>query len=67
MTLEIQFLAWDRYKNMVCINQIMGSQPFPLDNRISNGNTYAKNVNTDDKKPIQNLFPLKKTTYYHKK
>jgi len=30
MTLEIQVLAWDRHKNVVGLNQLMGSQPSPL-------------------------------------
>jgi hypothetical protein len=40
MTLEIQVLAWDRHKNVVELNQLMGSQPSPLDNWFSNSNTY---------------------------
>jgi hypothetical protein len=39
MMLEIQVLAWDRHKK--CGTVEMGSQPFSLDNWISNGNTYA--------------------------
>ena len=39
--LEIQLLAWDRHKNMAELNRQMGSQPPPpLDNWISNVNTY---------------------------
>ena len=34
MMLEIQVLSWDRHKNVVGSNQLMGSQPSPLDNRI---------------------------------
>jgi hypothetical protein len=30
--LEIQVLAWDRYKNVAGLNWLMESQPFPLDN-----------------------------------
>jgi len=42
MTLEIdQVLAWERHKNVVALNRLMESQPFPLDNWISNGNTYT--------------------------
>jgi hypothetical protein len=40
MTLEIHVLAWDRHKNVAGLNRLMGSQPSPLDNWISNGNTY---------------------------
>ena len=32
MTLEIQVLAWDRHKNVVGLNRLMGSQPSPLEN-----------------------------------
>jgi hypothetical protein len=35
MALEIQALACDRHKNVVGLNQLMGSQPSPLDNWIS--------------------------------
>ena len=47
MALEIQALACDRHKNVVGLNQLMGSQPSPLDNWISNGNTYIV-VNTNE-------------------
>ena len=40
MTLEIQVLAWDRYKNVAGLNRITGYKPFPLDNWIANGITY---------------------------
>ena len=39
MTREIQILAWDRHKNVVRLNWLMGSQPFSLHNLISNNNT----------------------------
>jgi len=29
MTLEIQVLAWDRHKDVVGLNRLKGSQPFP--------------------------------------
>jgi len=29
MELEIQVLAWDRYKNVAGLNQLMGSNPPP--------------------------------------
>jgi hypothetical protein len=38
MMWEIQ--AWDRHKNVARLNCLMGYQPFPLDNWISNSNTY---------------------------
>ena len=34
MTLEIQFLVWDRRKNVVGLNQLMGSQPSHLHNYL---------------------------------
>jgi hypothetical protein len=46
MTLGTQVLAWDRRKNVVELNPLVGSQPPPLDNWISNGNTY---INKDNK------------------
>ena len=36
---EIQILAWDRHKNVVGLNRLMGSLPSRLGNWISNGNT----------------------------
>jgi hypothetical protein len=38
--LEIQVLACDRHKNVVGLNRLMGFNPTPLENWISNGNTY---------------------------
>jgi hypothetical protein len=40
MTLEIQILTWDRHKDVVGLNQLMGSQPSPFDNWISNGKIF---------------------------
>jgi hypothetical protein len=40
MMLEIQVLAWDRHKDVAGLNRLMGSQPSPLDNWISNSNIY---------------------------
>ena len=37
---EIQVLAWDRHKNVVGLNRLMGSKPFPLDNCSSSDNAY---------------------------
>ena len=36
---KYRFLALDRHKNVMGLNQITGFQPSPLDNWISNGNT----------------------------
>jgi hypothetical protein len=40
MTLEIQVLTWDRHRNVMGLNRLMGSQPAPLYNWIFNGNTF---------------------------
>jgi hypothetical protein len=40
MMLEIQVLAWDRHRNVAELNLVMGKQPSPFDNWISNGKTY---------------------------
>ena len=40
MTLKLQVLAWDNHKNVAGLNRLMGSQLSPLDNLISNDNTY---------------------------
>ena len=45
MTLEIRVLAWDRHKNVVGLNRLMAFQPSPLDNLISNGNSYKQIIN----------------------
>jgi hypothetical protein len=34
MMLEIQVLAWDRHKNVAGLNQLIVSQPSPLDKAI---------------------------------
>jgi hypothetical protein len=60
---EIHFLGLDRHKNMVGLNWLMGLQHSPLDNWISNGNTYTGKHNKH-KKNCTDLLPLKKTTYY---
>jgi hypothetical protein len=62
-------MSYDVGNPVLGLGQIQkyGVQPSPLDNRISNGNAYAKNVKTDEKKNQQNFFSLKKTTYCHKK
>ena len=39
--LEIQVLACYRHTNVAGLNWLMGSQTPPLDNWISNGNTYT--------------------------
>jgi hypothetical protein len=40
MTTEIQVLAWERHKNIVALIRLIGTYPSPLDNWISNSNTY---------------------------
>jgi hypothetical protein len=40
ITLEINVLAWERHKNMVELNRLIGYKPSPLDIWISNGSTY---------------------------
>jgi len=40
MTLEIHALVWDRHKHIARLNRMIGFQPFPLDDCISNGNAY---------------------------
>jgi len=39
MLMKIQFLVWERHKNMTGLNWWLGSNPHPLDNWISNWNT----------------------------
>ena len=39
MALEILVLALDRHKNVAGLNRLMGSQPSPSDNWITNDNT----------------------------
>jgi hypothetical protein len=56
MTLEIQLQSWDRHKNMGRLQWLMGPQPSPLDNWISNGNTYINKR----KKPAQIRFHSKR-------
>ena len=52
--LEIQVLAWDRHKDVVELNQLMGSQPSSLDNWISNVITYTLYKQTI-KRPSQKM------------
>ena len=51
-------LDWNRQKNVTNLYQAS-----PLDNRISNGNTY---INKRERKTCTYSLPLKKTTYYYK-
>ena len=44
----------------------MRSQPFPLKNRISHGNTYIKKLSKITTKTCTVSLLLKNTTYYHK-
>ena len=39
ITSEVQVPAWDKHKNAVALKRLLGSQPSPLDNWISNDNT----------------------------
>jgi len=39
MTLDMQFLAWDRHKHVAELDHIMGLQSSPLNNWIPNGFT----------------------------
>jgi hypothetical protein len=50
MVLEIQVLARDRHKNVVVLNQLMGSQPSPLDNWIPNDNIYISKIDIKERK-----------------
>ena len=49
MALEFQDLAWDRHKNVMGLNWLIGPQPSPLYNWISN-------VKTDTVKPDNTEF-----------
>ena len=40
MTFEIQFLAWDRHNHVAWLNLLIESPLPPLDDSISNVNTY---------------------------
>ena len=62
MTLEIQVLAWDRYKNVTGLNRLMGSQL----SLLLTGPPTAIRIYTNDKKICTDSIPLKKTIYYHK-
>ena len=42
--LEIEGLGSDRHTNVMVLNQLMGYQPSPPDNLISNGNTDIKKI-----------------------
>jgi len=44
MTIVIQVMAWDRHKNVAGLYRLLGSQPFSLDNWISNGKTCMKKL-----------------------
>jgi hypothetical protein len=50
--------GWNRQKNVTNLYQAS-----PLDNRISNGNTY---INKRERKTCTYSLPLKKTKYYYK-
>jgi hypothetical protein len=40
VTLKIQVLSWDRHKDVAGLTLLMGSQPFSLNNWISNNKLY---------------------------
>jgi len=64
MTLEIQVLVWDGHKNVAGLNRLLGSQPSPLDNWISNGKTYINKYSGNLlPKPIVNEIHLEKVTF----
>ena len=50
-------------KNVAGLNQLMGYQPFPLDNWIYK---LAIQIKNKESKTFTDLLPLKKTTNYHK-
>ena len=58
LPIEIQVLAWDRHKNMAGLNQLIGSQPSSLDNRISNGNMNIKKTCTDSHCPVSKVIVI---------
>jgi hypothetical protein len=57
LTFEIQVPAWDKLKHVAELDRLMRSQPSPLNNYISNGNTY---INKGEKKPGQIRFHSKR-------
>jgi len=60
--LEIQVLTWDMYKNVAGLNQVVGSQPSPLGDWISNSNTYIHFVYKQRiEKPAHILFYSKRS------
>jgi hypothetical protein len=67
MTLQIQVLAWDRHNIVAELNPLMGFQPSPVDNSISNGYAYInKRLKTWKSKintPTFWMFSLKKHEY----
>ena len=53
MMFENPVEAWDRHKDVVGLNWLMGLQPSPLDPWISNDNSYK---NERKQKPAHILF-----------
>jgi hypothetical protein len=41
-TWDMGYGTWDMHTNVARLNRLVGSQSPPLDNWISNGNTYIK-------------------------
>ena len=57
MMFENPVEAWDRHKDVVGLNWLMGLQPSPLDPWISNDNSYK---NERKQKPAHILFYWKR-------
>ena len=53
MTLEIQVLTWDRYRNVARLNRLMEYQLSLLENWISNSNIYILNIEKYKKKKFE--------------
>ena len=66
--LEIQALSWESNKCVAELSQLMGSQPSPLDNWISNGNIQMiiKNLHRFTSAQKWSHTITKMITYYHK-
>jgi hypothetical protein len=60
--LEIQVLIGDGHSNVAGLHRLMGSQPSPLDNWISNGNIQSCIWG----QILQKWLPLKTITHHHK-
>jgi hypothetical protein len=56
VTLKIQILARNKYKNVAVLNRIIGSQPSLLDSCLSNGKIDISNFQLNG---TENFFGLK--------